>query len=649
MTRDDSDFLPFIEWLFGNEMAWGGALAMFLIVAVSLTVLGILLGYLLSAVRHGPVEAFFVVARVIFGAVPDLVFTSPRRTLAIARLAIQESIRRRVLLVAFALFALALLVGGWFLGGNADHPGRVYINFVMWGTQLLVLLTVALLSTFSLPTDIKNKTIYTIVTKPVRAGEIVLGRIVGFAAIGTVLLGVTGVISYFFVVRGLSHTHTIDPDELAYSETESGSDDGAAAGRSLVGQTSNNFGHRHEVEVAPEGSAVLDTAKGHTHSVTVAGEGDNRKYAVGGPQGMLESRVPIYGTLRFLDRTGAEQARGINVGNEWMYRSYIEGGSLAAAVWTFKGVKLERFLDNLTSEERAAVLTPPEKRSEEQEKVAAAANDKVVLPLELNLSVYRTYKGNIKKTVTGSIEIKHPTKPKSSEPRDFYSQEFSSQRIEIPRFLQWRDINGTLNPVDLFTELVDEDGTVEVWVRCNEPSQYFGAAQADVYIRARDNWFYANFFKGYISIWLQMLIVVALGVMFSTFLSSIVAIGATASSIVLGFYADFIHGVATQEIFGGGPIESLIRLLTQKDVMSELESGWITRIVNVLDYFLIKGMQSVSVILPDFGNFDTSKYVEYGFNIEWGIVARQGVTALGFFLILTVIGYFFLRTREIAA
>ena len=37
---------------------------------------------------------------------------------------------------------------------------------------------------FSLPADIKTKTIYTVVTKPVRPGEIVLGRIVGFSLVG---------------------------------------------------------------------------------------------------------------------------------------------------------------------------------------------------------------------------------------------------------------------------------------------------------------------------------------------------------------------------------------------------------------------------------------------------------------------------------
>ncbi len=53
---------------------------------------------------------------------------------------------------------------------------------------------------------------------------------------------------------------------------------------------------------------------------------------------MLRARVPEYGKLRFLDRKGVEVAKGISVGSEWTYRSFIEGGTPAAAIWTFSGI-----------------------------------------------------------------------------------------------------------------------------------------------------------------------------------------------------------------------------------------------------------------------------------------------------------------------
>ena len=79
--------------------------------------------------------------------------------------------------------------------------------FVLTATNYLILALALFISAFSLPEDIKSKTIYTIVTKPVRATEIVLGRMVGFVMVGTLLLVPMGVASYFFVERGLDHTH----------------------------------------------------------------------------------------------------------------------------------------------------------------------------------------------------------------------------------------------------------------------------------------------------------------------------------------------------------------------------------------------------------------------------------------------------------
>ena len=55
-------------------------------------------------------------------------------------------------------------------------------------------------------------------------------------------------------------------------------------------------------------------------------------------EGLLRARVPQYGKLRFLDRKGVDVAKGISVGNEWTYRSFIEGGTPAAAIWTFSGI-----------------------------------------------------------------------------------------------------------------------------------------------------------------------------------------------------------------------------------------------------------------------------------------------------------------------
>ena len=131
------------------------------------------------------------VAACYANTVVDLVRLSPRRIWALARLAIQESIRRRVVVV-FAVFIVILLFAGWYLDPESIDPARLYLDFVLTATSYLVLLLALFLSSLSLPADIKNRTLYTVVTKPVRASEVVLGRIVGFAAVTTLLLLVDG-------------------------------------------------------------------------------------------------------------------------------------------------------------------------------------------------------------------------------------------------------------------------------------------------------------------------------------------------------------------------------------------------------------------------------------------------------------------------
>ena len=83
----------------------------------------------------------------------------------------------------FALFALVLVFAGWFLDPNSQNPAKLYLDFVLWWTDLLIIFLAIFLSAFSLPNEIKNRIIYTVVTKPVRASEIVVGRMLGFTAV----------------------------------------------------------------------------------------------------------------------------------------------------------------------------------------------------------------------------------------------------------------------------------------------------------------------------------------------------------------------------------------------------------------------------------------------------------------------------------
>jgi hypothetical protein len=52
--------------------------------------------------------------------------------------------------------------------------------------------------------------------------------------------------------------------------------------------------------------------------------------------------------------------------------------------------------------------------------------------------------------------------------------------------------------------------------------------------------------------------------------------------------------------------------------------------------------------LPDFSAFSTVGYAADGYNVPWDRVAQDVTTCLGFVAALSVVGFFLLRTREVA-
>ena len=654
------DFVIYSQWLSSGIVQFG-------FIVLTAILLGVFAGYLIAAFRHGPFEAFYVVAQVIGQAVPDLLFTSPRRTIAIARLAIKESLRRKVILVTFCIFAASLLFGGWFMNTGGEHPDQIYVNFVLWGTQMLVLLMGMLISSFSLPEDIKNRTIYTVVTKPVRSTEIVLGRIVGFGALCTALLVVMGIISFFFVWRGLSHDHQIVGESQTIASFSSIPEDkisritGRRVSDNAVMEAVTNkvSGHSHRIELIEDirekgqpgpkietnivseeklenGSTkfqriVCIPYGGHTHEVTVS---DSGAISLGPAVGYFRARVPVYGeSLTFYDRQGSLKEKGLNVGKEWEYRGYVDGGnalsrfSLSKATFDFENFRENKF----------------------------PSGD--VIPIEMTLGVFRTYKANVEKRVTGGIQfesVPNELDPKFvSEVIDFETNEYAVQTLPISRKILGKKLapDGKIleqGEYDLFDDFAGENGKIKLNLTCRDNNQYLGVAKADLYFRAQDGVYWFNFFKGYIGIWCQMMIIISMGVAFSTFVSAPIAMLGTSVMIIIGFFTAFIREMTLASHEGGGPIESLIRVVTQKNMILDLDTGVTQTVVEQLDKLIVQLLNAMTYLAPNFNQLNFSEFLTYGYAIDSDRILVALTITLGFCAGLTILGYFALKTREIA-
>jgi hypothetical protein len=73
-----------------------------------------------------------------------------------------------------------------------------------------------------------------------------------------------------------------------------------------------------------------------------------------------------------------------------------------------------------------------------------------------------------------------------------------------------------------------------------------------------------------------------------------------------------------------------------------------TELITNIDNVLKRGMESLAFVLPDFRSFSTVDYVAYGFHIPMNHLYQDLTVCAAYLAGLFVIGYFFLRTREVA-
>ncbi len=511
---------------------------------------------------------------------------SLRRIYGLAKLSFQEAIRRRVV-YAFAALLLIFLFASWFIPYKPEDQVRSYVQVVYWAMSPLFLLTSVLLAAFSIPSDIKSQTIHTIVTKPVERFEIVAGRFLGFIALMSLILLVMTTVSLLYVIRG------VDP---------------AAAAESL------------------------------------------------------KARVPLYGELGFVNTENVN--KGDNVGREWEYRSYIAGPGMggrgtATAIWVFP--------------------YPPSNLST-REKVRA----------EFTFDIYRTTKGRENRGVACSFSFqtwrfkegndkiyerekrqrlldrkgKTDAQIENELAEEFGYYAFPSKPIFDYQTL-YLDIPSGLfknaNAPDAVRskELRDSGLPVEpikVKVICLDPTQYIGMARYDLYFRADDPdsrsekfWFALNFYKGSIGLWLRMCLVTGLSVCLSTYLTGVISLLFTLILFMGGLVQEFIQQVATGKNPGGGPVESLLRLVRRENMASPLEQTTANQIATSSDVFFRWVISRLLDIIPDVERLDFTVFVAEGFDISGTQLILNAIILVGYLAPWAILSYYLLKWREIAS
>jgi hypothetical protein len=119
--------------------------------------------------------------------------------------------------------------------------------------------------------------------------------------------------------------------------------------------------------------------------------------------------------------------------------------------------------------------------------------------------------------------------------------------------------------------------------------------------------------------------------------------------VIMGWSREFVNSIAIGQNVGGGPLESMLRMVRRDALSTQLEDTTTNQVAFRSDELYRAGMRVVLDMLPDMERFDFSIYVAEGFDISWGLIGSTFAFLLAYLIPWVILGYYLLRWREIAS
>lgn len=531
-----------------------------------------------------------------------------RRIFALSKVCFLEAVRNRIVWVFLLYLAVFMFPASWFRAFKPEDEIRAPIAIFLGVKHVLLTIPFLILAAFAIPTDIRTNTIFTVVSKPVERFEIVLGRFFGYSALMTlVLLAIIGV--------SVLYMSTTKFDERAKEES-------------------------------------------------------------------YKARVTVRGKLSF--KAYSKDYEGTNVGREFEYRKYIGGSpnSRERGVWTFDTIPA-----NLLRRDREAV------------------------PVEYTLDIFRLTKGDENRGVDVNIRVcawQTGQVPPPTRGDGFWrwtdadkQRRYEAERQEINRKLNageygpgyarsldfaqpgtptWKLVDDLAKkygfyeipsvevydyrpgsvpiPVGLFEtaaegEPKDDNGNplprLAIYVKCLSPGQMLGMAEADLYLVEGEKSFAENYFKSLFGLWCRLVIVIGIAVTLSTYLAAMIALMGAGFLYLSGYVTEHIQDLSAGTSVGGGPVESMFRMINAESPTMPLDTTGTTRVITWLDQAYAWMFRRFANIVPDVDAFAWGDFLAEGYNVSFEYLIVNVLILVGYLLPWGVLAYYLMRNREVAA
>jgi len=514
-----------------------------------------------------------------------------RRIWALTRLTFLEAVRRRVLWGFMIFLFLFLFPPKWFFVVKPVDEIRTNVEFVHFGATAVLLLTAATLAAFSIPTDIRNQTIHTIVTKPVEKFEIVIGRFLGYLGLTTMVM--LGVFAFALVMLAASRV-----DDDAREES-------MKARVPIYGQ----FAFR-----GPPG--VRDF-----RGQSVGREWDYRRYIPG------DLASPYRAVWAFLDRDldrGLAKMPAVNCEFSFEVFKTTKGDEnklLQCSFFVYASNSMKGTTEALLQkqfEERTKGLSPKANpNGTEAEKHDWAEISRVAG----EMGYYQ-----------------------------YISKPFTSLRTEsipIPGALLAKCLEGD-------APTTDRGPLPRLWVavRCDSRAQYLGAAKPDLYLLDAEGNFYVNFFKGTLGLWMRLCLVIGVAVTCSTYLNGVVSFLVTAVLIGLGFLRSpilIMIAQLTAAYPNPGPADSMRKLINNEPLGVYADPTNPThQVTQAADDAYRWGMRRVVNMIPNLERLTWQDYVANGYNVPFEDLFWNFLGVASYLSLWAILAHYLIKWREIA-